>query len=281
MSASLVTGPRRQISFSGIMLSLSLISAAIALSYHASSVGRFTELRSTETSIYNSSWHTIPLFQQVPHARFKPRTNKEVHACIKAEVDRATAKQHHTFDRFKEATGEKHFLDKRSEANLTVKRADGEMPLTPVRSGVAWIGMVIIGSGFGQARVRAKFDTGALDLIIHHSQYDFIRSSSAQHTRDSFQLGYSDGTTAEIRVMLDTVFVAGLVATDLAIGDATYSTADPYDYEAVVGVTTLVRPEVSALRRPGLIPTLYAQGSIPDKVFCFGLWKGGGMHAWT
>ncbi|KAL9933697.1 hypothetical protein V8E36_007355 [Tilletia maclaganii] len=251
-----------------LMLGLSLISAAMAWPHQGSSIGRSTQLHAG-----NSTWHTIPLFQQVPHPCFEPRRDADVHAFIKAEGDRVMAKHHLTFDRFKEATGQKHFLDKRSEANRTAKRTDGETSLIPVRGSVAWVGMIVVGTGRGQAPVTAKFDTGALDLIVHHGQYDYSRSTYAEHTGNSFELAYSDGTRAEGRVMLDTVFVADLVAFNLAIGDATTSTVNAYDYQAVVGMTTLVRPEVSALRRPGLIRTLYAQRSIERKLFCFGLWK--------
>ncbi|KAL9932356.1 hypothetical protein V8E36_008835 [Tilletia maclaganii] len=147
------------------------------------------------------------------------------------------------------------------------------MRLAPVRHGVLWVGLINVGTGRGQTQLTANFDTGAIDTIIHPGQYPFLASSSARYTGKVFQLEYSDGTTAQGRVMLETVSLARLQALDVAIGDSTISTVNADESQAIVGMASLMPPGVSALRRPGLIPTLFAQGSIERRLVCFGLWK--------
>ncbi|KAL9938433.1 hypothetical protein V8E36_003056, partial [Tilletia maclaganii] len=89
----------------------------------------------------------------------------------------------------------------------------------------------------------------------------------------NFQIQYHEGTYAEGRVVFESVYVAGLRARHVAIGAATRSTVSPDDCDVIVGMASLMSPETSALRQPGLVPTMLAQGSIEHNLFAFGLWK--------
>ncbi|KAL9932334.1 hypothetical protein V8E36_008813 [Tilletia maclaganii] len=210
------------------------------------------------------------------HAQqFEPRSEDDMHTYIKAEVDRVMAKYDHTFDRFREAAGVNHFLDARSED--IEKRTEGELPLTPVLHRAVWVGMISIGNGRGQARLTAKFDTRVVDTIVHHG-YDRRRSRGSRDTGATFEIDYLDSNRAEGRVVLDSVFVAGLEAHNFAIGAATASTVNPDDGDVIVGMASLMSSQTSAFRRPGLIPTLLAQHAIQHNLFGFGLWKDGGAR---
>ncbi|KAL9932358.1 hypothetical protein V8E36_008837 [Tilletia maclaganii] len=251
------------------MVSPSLINAAIVLPHQNSSAR--TTIQLPPDSLPR---HTISLFQQVPRVHVELRRENDVHAYIKAEVDRVTAKYHHTFDRFKETTGSMHFLDTRLAEDTIVKRERGSTSLTPVSDGALWVGTIFVGTGAGQARLTAKFDTGALDTIIHHGQYTAVRSQSATFPGQTFRLAYNDGTWALGRVVLDTVTVADLTAQRVAVGDAISSTV-PDNYQSVVGMASLMQSSNTVLRRTGLIAALTDQGLMPKKLFCFGLWQGG------
>ncbi|KAL9933562.1 hypothetical protein V8E36_007738 [Tilletia maclaganii] len=254
------------------MVSPSLISTAISLP-HQNGSGR----TAIQLPPDNLPGHTISLFQQVPRVQVELKSENDVHAYIKAEVERVTAKYHHTFDRFKETTGIKHFLDTRSAEDTIVKRARGSTLLTPVHDEALWVGTIVVGTGDGQAWLTAKFDTGALDTIIHHGHYDAFRSSTSTFPfpEENFQLAYNDGTEAYGRVVLDTVTVADLAARHVAVGDATSSTVPSEHFQSVVGMASLMQSSNTVLRRPGLITALVAQGLMPKKLFCFGLWQGG------
>ncbi|KAL9937156.1 hypothetical protein V8E36_002644 [Tilletia maclaganii] len=253
------------------MFGLPVIGAAIASFHDSSSAGTSIQLPPE-----NLHGLTISLFQQISRASLEPRSEDDIHAYIKAEVHRVTAKYHHTFDRLRKVTGVNHFLDARSEE--IEKRTEGEVPLIPVSHRAVWVGMTSIGNGRGQARLAAKFDTSVVDTIVHHGQYDHRYSTSARDTGVAFERNYLDGTRAEGRVVLDSVYVGGLEAHDVAIGAATESTANPYDCDVIVGMASLTSSQTSALRRPGLVPTLLAQRSIEYNLFGFGLWKDGGAH---
>ncbi|KAL9932340.1 hypothetical protein V8E36_008819, partial [Tilletia maclaganii] len=259
---------------SSIMFGLSVVGVAFASPHQSSSAGTSIQLPPD-----NLHGHTISLFQQVPRAQFEPRSEDDMHTYIKAEVDRVMAKYDHTFDRFRAATGVDHFLDTRSEKALSEKRQSGEMPLTPIRDGAMWIGWISVGTGRGQARLSAKFDTGAVDTILHRGHYDRRNSRTAQDTRETFQIDYVDGSRVQGRVVLDSVFVAGLEAHDVAVGDAITSLVSPNGFEVIVGMASLTSSsQTSAFRRPGLIPTLLAQHAIQHNLFGFGLWKDGGAR---
>ncbi|KAL9931812.1 hypothetical protein V8E36_009362 [Tilletia maclaganii] len=119
--------------------------------------------------------------------------------------------------------------------------------------------------------------SGMVDTIVHHG-YDRRRSRGSRDTGATFAVDYLDSNRAEGRVVLDSVFVAGLEAHNVAIGAATASTVDPDDCDVIVGMASLTSSQPSALRRPGLIPTLLAQHAIQNDLFGFGLWKDGGAR---
>ncbi|KAL9932345.1 hypothetical protein V8E36_008824 [Tilletia maclaganii] len=148
------------------------------------------------------------------------------------------------------------FLDMRSEDHPIQGRREGHMPLTPLRNGLLWVGMITVGTGSEPARLTANFDTGSLDTMLSSPQYESTQSRTAHHTGETFQTEYLDGTIAEGTVVLDTVSVAGLLARDAAIGITTASFVPANDFQALVGMASMMPLCLSALRRPGLIPSL-------------------------
>ncbi|KAL9933561.1 hypothetical protein V8E36_007737 [Tilletia maclaganii] len=225
----------------------------------------------------SSTGHTISLFKQVPRAHFTAESETDVHDHIAAEVNRLTAKYYRHFDNYKEATGVPLFLDNQPE-QLFQKRRTGHLPLTPVRDGELWAGMISIGAERHQTWLAARFDTGATDTVINPGQYDYARSRSSRRTGEFFRLTFSDHTQAQGKVILDTVAVGDLEARHVAIGIVMISTVNVVDYQSIVGMASMVPPALSALRLPGLIPSLMAQGSLQRHVFCFGLWKDEGAR---
>ncbi|KAL9932357.1 hypothetical protein V8E36_008836 [Tilletia maclaganii] len=250
-----------------------LLAGAAVFSVHDSGVGGMTPHLPPVSSIGRK----IPLFRQVPHSRFEANSGADVHAFVRAEVDRVTAKHRCHFERFKDGTGVKHFRNKRAADSLLVKRTEGEVPLIPVRNGILWTGMIRVGTGRGQAWLTANFDTGSMDVIVNPGQFDHASSTTAQATGETFRIAYLDTTSAQGDIILDSVSVAGLQAANVAIGVATASNVWSRDVQSVVGLA-LMDPHISALRRPGLLPALVAQGSLKRIIFGFGLWKDGGAR---
>ncbi|KAL9932972.1 hypothetical protein V8E36_008227 [Tilletia maclaganii] len=227
------------------MFGLSFIGAAIASTHQSSSAGTSIQLPPK-----NLRGHTISLFQQISRAQFESRSEDDMHAYIKAEADRVTAKYRHTFDRFKEATGVNHSLDARSEE--IEKRTEVEVPLTLIPHRAVWVGMISIGNGPGQGQLTAKFDT-----------------------RTPFETTYIDGSHARGTVVLDSVYVDRQEARNVAIGVATESTVSPDDCDVIVGMASLRSSQTSGLGRFGLVPTLLAQQSVEYNLLGFGLWMYG------
>ncbi|KAL9932931.1 hypothetical protein V8E36_008186 [Tilletia maclaganii] len=253
------------------MFGLSVIGAAIASTNHSSSAGTSIQLPPK-----NLRGHTIPLFQQISRAQFESKSEDDMHAYIKAEADRVTAKYHHIFHRFREATDVNHFLDARSEE--IEKRTETEVPLIAIPHRAVWVGMISIGNGPGQGRLTAKFDISSVQTVVHHGQYDRRYSLTARNMGTPFEMIYIDGNRARGRVVLDSVYVEGLEADDVALGVATESTVSPDDCDVIVGMASLRSSHASALGRFGLVPTLLAQHSIEYNLLGFGLWKHGGAH---
>ncbi|KAL9932343.1 hypothetical protein V8E36_008822 [Tilletia maclaganii] len=213
-----------------------------------------------------SAGHTIRLFRQShSRAHSESRSEADLHAYVKAEVDRVTNKY--------SAIGFKYFVETRSNESLLQERTTGRVPLTPVRNGMAWIGVISVGTGCGEVPLTANFDTGSSDVIILPGQYDPTRSTSARHTAESFQLTFVDSNNVQGSVILETVQVAGLEARNVPIRHAITSTLNSGGFQSLIGMASLVSPATSTRRQLGLIPKLLEQGCLQYNLFGFGLWQ--------
>ncbi|KAL9932305.1 hypothetical protein V8E36_008784 [Tilletia maclaganii] len=242
------------------MINPALINAAFPLLHDDGPLGTAHDFYRSD-----SPGHTIPLFRQGPGTHSEPMSEADVHAYVKAEVDRITHKY--------SAMGFKDDVDTRSGQGLLQERTNGRMQLTPIRGGMAWIGTISVGTGDGQVSLTANFDSGSPDLIVLPCHYDPARSTSAQQTGEPFEMTFFDQNTAQGSVILETVRIAGLEARNVPIRHATTSTFNSDEFQALIGMASLMRQ-----RQPGLVPTLLAQGRIQRNLFGFGLWRDGGAR---
>ncbi|KAL9938315.1 hypothetical protein V8E36_002938 [Tilletia maclaganii] len=242
------------------MISPALINAAAPLLHDDGPLGKAHDFYRGD-----SPGHTIPLFRKGPGTHSEPMSEADMHAYVKAEVDRITHKY--------SAMGFKDDVDTRSGQGLLQERTNGRMRLTPINGGMAWTGTISVGTGAGRVLLAANFDSGFRDLIVLPCQYDPARSTSAQQTGQTFEMTFMDGNNAQGSVILETVRIAGLESSNFPIRHATTSTLNSDEFQAIVGMALVVTQG-----QRGLIPTLTGQGRLQRNLFGFGLWRDAGAR---
>jgi len=115
-------------------------------------------------------------------------------------------------------------------------------------------------------------DTGSSDLFVNPRNYDSSKSSTSKELGRNFTVSYGDGTTASGPIYTDTVTVAGVKATDQAIGAATKSTLTD---DGSVGIAGMGFESIAQFKSPPFFQTMFSQGQVRQNLFCFGLWTEG------
>ncbi|TFY79205.1 hypothetical protein EWM64_g4806 [Hericium alpestre] len=193
-------------------------------------------------------------------------------AKIRSHLRSVERKLQRGFKAFERNTGNKH----RSDTRAIQKRATGADPLTDDEDGALWQGSISVGSPAKTFTV--DFDTGSSDLFLPgvdctvncegHTLYDPSTSSVSASTGAPFSLAFGDGSTVEGTVFTDTVTVAGLTATNQAVGDSSqYSDGFAIDEFPPDGLLGMAFPEISVFGANPFFQTLIAQGTVTSPEF--------------
>ncbi|KAI0081507.1 acid protease [Panus rudis PR-1116 ss-1] len=203
---------------------------------------------------------------------------------ILEEILDTQAKLKNGFDAYKRNTGSQHPLDEGmsllpSDSGLS-RRATGADPLTDEQGGSLWQGGVSVGTPLQNYTV--DFDTGSSDLFLPsstcrtnckgHKTYNPSSSSTAADRHKTFTLQYGDGSQVAGEQYTDTVSIAGLTATNQAIGAAsTYSSGFAPGNFPPDGLLGMGYQSISEYNSPPFFQTLVAQGKTTQPVFAFKL----------
>ncbi|KAF5370147.1 hypothetical protein D9758_001280 [Tetrapyrgos nigripes] len=190
-------------------------------------------------------------------------------AALQSQTKRLQAKLRRGFEAYERNTGKPHPNAK----NFVSKRDTGADPLTDDDESL-WQGGISVAS--------VDFDTGSSDLFLPgtncdvncdgHKLYDTGASSTAKDQDDTFLLGFGDGSSVQGEIFTDTVTVAGLTATDQAVGSSTqYSTGFAADEFPPDGLMGMAFPAISEFGANPVFQTLIAQGQVDEPVFAFKL----------
>ncbi|KAF9222163.1 acid protease [Gyrodon lividus] len=207
---------------------------------------------------------------------------------LNLHVASTTAKILRGFDNFERHTGNLH----PSAVKGHRKRESGGTPLGYCAS--IWYGLISV--GIPPMPYDVMFDTGSRhvsvircmylteldhsDLILPgpncdqscdgHDFYDPKESETSIDLHDTFEITFTAGNRAFGQLYIDTVSVAGLVATEQIIGAASYysSALQSYKFPAD-GLIGMAFQSVSAYDASPVFQTLISDGEIDEPVFAF------------
>ncbi|KAF5364375.1 hypothetical protein D9756_000836 [Leucocoprinus leucothites] len=199
----------------------------------------------------------------------------------------ATRKISRGFTAYEKNTGQRH----PAQSQAVQRRAGtGSDALTDDQEAL-WHGTISVGTppkDFTAADINnaVDFDTGSSDLFLPgtdcgstcqgHAKYDTSASSTAQDQGRTFSLAFGDGSTVQGDVFTDTVTIAGLTATDQAVGSARqYSTGFEADQFPPDGLMGMGFPEISEFQANPFFQTLVAQQKTTSSQFSFKLAESG------
>lgn len=203
---------------------------------------------------------TIPLAKRTPLADDHGVVHLKV---LQNQLASASRKIQAGFEAFRRNTYSIHPNDKRRSVN----RAEGSIPLT-AENGALWYGAITVGTP--EVHFTVVFDTGSSDLFLPstsceslscdgHTRYDTGASSTAKPVGRKFDITFGDNSTVEGDVFEDTVSIAGLTASDQAVGAAlSYSSGLAVDQFPPDGLLGMAFNEISEFGASPLFQTLVA-----------------------
>lgn len=160
------------------------------------------------------------------------------------------------------------------------KRATGSVQLGSYQDGLLWAGNIAIGTP--PKPYSVDFDTGSSDLFVPaatcggncngHRKYDPKQSTTSKDRKQSFTLRYGDGSSVSGKQYTDHVTIAGLKASNQAIGAATvYSEGfRPAEFPPD-GLMGMAYRAISNYGSNPVFNTLIAQGKTTRPMFGFKL----------
>ncbi|KAG6829330.1 hypothetical protein H0H92_004933 [Tricholoma furcatifolium] len=155
------------------------------------------------------------------------------------------------------------------------KRSAGSLPLTDDNAGTLWHGTITVGTPPVQFTGSSDLFLPGSDCTINcqdHTRYDTSKSSTAVNTTRQFSLAYGDGSTVEGDLFTDTVNIAGLTATQQAVGAATqYSTGFAKSQFPPDGLMGLAFPQISVFKENPVFQSLISQRQTTSPQFAFKL----------
>ncbi|ESK97458.1 aspartic protease [Moniliophthora roreri MCA 2997] len=193
---------------------------------------------------------------------------------LKRQLIRAQSKLQRGIRAYGKNTGTVHSLAQK----LTARNVGGVPLIAADRT--LWYGSISVGTPSYEFTV--DFDTGSSDLFLPgtncnvncagHALYDPSASATSRDQGRDFSLKFGDGSTSKGKVFHDTVEVAGLTATEQAVGAATqYSDGFAVDQFPSDGLMGMAFPEISEFHENPVFQTLIAQGATTEPVFAFKL----------
>lgn len=201
-------------------------------------------------------------------------------SALQGQLKKVTSKISRGFTAYEKNTGQRH----PAQSQAVQRRAGtGSDALTDDQEAL-WHGTISVGTPPKDFTV--DFDTGSSDLFLPgtdcgstcqgHAKYDTSASSTAQDQGRTFSLAFGDGSTVQGDVFTDTVTIAGLTATDQAVGSARqYSTGFEADQFPPDGLMGMGFPEISEFQANPFFQTLVAQQKTTSSQFSFKLAESG------
>ncbi|THH17604.1 hypothetical protein EW146_g3238 [Bondarzewia mesenterica] len=211
---------------------------------------------------------TVPLTRRVNFADENGIVNTTL---LQSHVTLIRQKLQRGFKAFEQNTGNKHPND---NSDLH-KRATGPDPLTDDQSAL-WQGGISVGNPAKSFTV--DFDSGSSDLFLPgtdctvncngHTLYNPDTSSTSADTNAPFSLAFGDGSTVQGTIFKDIITVAGLTATNQAVGNANqYSAGFAIDEFPPDGLLGMAFPQISVFGEDPFFQTLVSQGTVTSPEF--------------
>ncbi|KAK0564278.1 hypothetical protein OC861_004380 [Tilletia horrida] len=136
---------------------------------------------------------------------------------------------------------------------------------------VGWVGSMIVG---GQ-ELRVWYDTGSFDIITNGPTYDPDQSDTCYDSGRDFSVQYFDNSNTRGHVYYETISIAGLVGSGVAIG-ASESRLDRLEEDAIAGMGPYLHSSSTFGPNSRSFPyALKRSGAIQRGMFAFSLSKTG------